>query len=68
MFELKRVITQQESPIEQKMDDHWQRLRILEEELETAPEADSARRADLTAKITFHEAKVAELEGMLNRC
>jgi len=65
MVELFRHGENRKSPVEIEMEVHWRKIEEIETALQTAAEADAAR---LEQKLSYHHAKLTELEGRLNRC
>ncbi len=55
----------EKSPVEIEMEIHWREIQKIETALQTADETDAVR---LEQKLSYHQSKLTELEGRLNRC
>ncbi len=65
MVDLIRTDIKKKSPIEAQMETHWQHIRDIEQQLDTAETTDLPH---LEKKLEFHQSKLTELEGLLNQC
>jgi len=55
----------EKSPVEIEMEHHWRKIEEIEIALQSADETDAAR---LEQQLSYHQSKLTELEGRLNRC